>query len=78
MAAGKAIVCSDIAVLHEVLEHDKTAWFCPPDDLDAWCIALTALRDHAELRRRLGVAAQDAFLRSHTWKSRAAAVLEQP
>ena len=78
MAAGKAIVCSDIAVLREVLEHDKTAWLCPPDDIDAWCAALTALRDNAQLRRRLGVAAQEALLRSHTWKSRAAVVLEMP
>jgi glycosyltransferase involved in cell wall biosynthesis len=76
MAAGKAIVCSDLKVLREVLEHDKTAWLCPPDDIEAWCAALTALRDDAELRRRLGDSAKKAFLLSHTWKSRAAAVLQ--
>ena len=76
MAAGKAIVCSDIAVLREVLEHDKTAWLCPPDDIEAWCAALTALRDDSELRRRLGDSAKKTFLLSHTWKSRAAAVLD--
>jgi glycosyltransferase involved in cell wall biosynthesis len=78
MAAGKAIVCSDIAVLHEVLEHDKTALLCPPDDVEAWCASLTALRADAALRNRLGAAAQTEFLRLHTWKSRAAAVLEAP
>ena len=54
MAAGKAIVCSDIAVLHEVLADKKTAWFCPPDDIDAWCAALTQLRDDERLRTHLG------------------------
>ena len=53
MAAGKAIVCSNIAVLHEVLTHKENAWFCPPDDIDAWCAALTKMRDDEGLRLRI-------------------------
>jgi glycosyltransferase involved in cell wall biosynthesis len=75
MAAGKAIVCSDIPVLHEVLSHKETAWFCPPEDIDAWCAALTELRDDANLRLNLGQAARTTFLQHYTWRSRAAAVL---
>lgn len=78
MAAGKAIVCSDIAVLHEVLADRKTAWFCPPDDIDAWCAALTQLRDDEQLRRFLGNSARETFLRLHTWRARAASVLKSP
>ncbi|MGH8223123.1 MAG: glycosyltransferase family 4 protein, partial [Woeseiaceae bacterium] len=78
MAAGKAIICSDIAVLHEVLTHKETAWFCPPDDIEAWCAALTQLRDDERLRRALGNAARETFLRLHTWRARAASVLKSP
>ncbi|MEO8464127.1 MAG: glycosyltransferase family 4 protein [Gammaproteobacteria bacterium] len=78
MAAGKAIVCSDIEVLHEVLEDRKTTLFCPPDDVDAWCAALTQLHEDEELRLRLGHAARATFSRLHTWRSRAALVLEDP
>ncbi|NMB90140.1 MAG: glycosyltransferase family 4 protein [Chloroflexi bacterium] len=73
LAAGRAIVSSDLPVLHEVL-HPGNAVFCPPEDLPAWQAALAALRDDPELRRRLGAqAAADAA--RYTWRDRAARAL---
>ena len=76
MAAGKAIVCSDIPVLREVLEHRRTALLAPPDDLAAWVSALACLAREGDLRQRLGAAALQEFRDKYTWQGRARAVLE--
>ena len=68
MAAGRAIISSDLPVIHEVLNID-TAVFCPPDDLSAWRKALTALQADPTKQRSLGVAAQSA-VKAYTWGSR--------
>ena len=75
MAAGKATVCSDITVLREVLEPDRTALLVSPDNLDAWIMALTRLIGDAALRERLGNAAQREFETKYTWGQRARKVL---
>ncbi len=42
LACGRAILTSDLPVLHEVL-NDGNAVFCPPQDLEGWSAALSAL-----------------------------------
>jgi glycosyltransferase involved in cell wall biosynthesis len=76
MAAGRAIVASNLPVLREVLEDGKTAHLCDPNDLTAWVEALERLRDDTVLRARLGDDAHRAFLVRHTWRSRADRVLD--
>lgn len=76
MAAGRAILCSDLPVLREVLVHGETALLCPPDEPGAWVAALERLRDDVALRARLGRSAEARFRRFHTWTSRAKRVLE--
>ncbi len=76
MAAGRAIVSSDLPVLREVLSDRSNALLVPPDDAGAWEAALGELAADAALRRRLGEAAQEDFLARHTWDARARAVLE--
>lgn len=75
MAAGKAIICSDLPVLREVLRHEETALLCPPDDLPSWQAALVRLRDDMVLRQRLGTTAQQTFREKYTWTARARRVL---
>lgn len=75
MASGKPILCSDLPVLREVLDHERTALLLPPDDADAWAAALQRLASDRELGRRLGAAARDRFMECHTWQMRARAVL---
>jgi glycosyltransferase involved in cell wall biosynthesis len=76
MAAAKAILASDLPVLREVLTHGVTAWLCPPEDLKSWVAGLTELRDNPELRNLLGLQAREKFRAQHTWRARAARILE--
>ena len=45
MAAGKPIICSDHAVLREILTHEQDALLCRPTDVTQWADALRRLRD---------------------------------
>jgi glycosyltransferase involved in cell wall biosynthesis len=74
MAAGKAIVCSDLPVLGEVLEDGATALLAPPGDLAAWTTALDELAD-ADRRNALGEAARLRWQEAFTWDARARKVL---
>ena len=76
MASGKAILCSDLPVLREVLEHEKTALLVPPEDVGAWVSALRRLIDDVDLRVRLGEAARNELEEKYTWEKRARKVLE--
>lgn len=77
MAAGRAIIISDIAVLREVLQHKSTALMVPPENIDAWVGALRKLHKAPDERLRLGTAAHKRFLHAHTWKARASMILER-
>ena len=75
MASGKAIVCSDLPVLREVLTHQVNALLVPPSDTYAWTQAISQLCEDADLRSRIGRAAKDEFLAHYTWEKRAMLVL---
>lgn len=75
MAAGKAILCSDLPVLKETLTHEKTALLCTPDEPQSWIKALRHLCDNTELRKRLGETAKQEFKAKYTWYARAKTVL---
>jgi glycosyltransferase involved in cell wall biosynthesis len=68
MAAGGAILTSDLPVLREVLNED-TAVFCPPEDENAWASALGALLANEERRHALGQRARQLVER-YTWIER--------
>lgn len=73
LAAGRAILSSDLPVFHEAL-NPQNAVFCPPEDLPAWTQALSALLKDPARRAALGTqAAQDA--RAYDWKARAQRIL---
>ena len=75
MAAGKAIVCSDHAVLKEVVTDRETALICSREDVDEWAAALYSLHCDPALRRRLGQNARALCWRSFTWRARVDKVL---
>lgn len=76
MAAGKAIVSSNIGQLSSILIHEKTALMVPPGDSVSLGRALIRLKKDPGLRRRLGERAQLEARRRHTWSQRADAILE--
>lgn len=75
MAAGKAIIASDIAALREVLEDGKTAILCNPEKIAEWEEALVLLRDDPVRRIEFGNSAQLVLREKYTWLERAQKVL---
>lgn len=75
MAAGRALVASDLPSIAEVVQHESTALLVPPGDAGALAAALLRLRDDAPLRERLGTAARAHVLAHYTWGQRAARIL---
>jgi glycosyltransferase involved in cell wall biosynthesis len=69
MAQGTPVLCSDIAVLHEIA--GDAARFVAPHDPDAWAKQLAALLDDDAARGALGAAGQ-AHAARFTWEACAA------
>jgi len=78
MAAGKAIVSSDLPVLREVLSDGRNALLVPPTDLDAWIRAIRRLAKDATFRALLGARARHDLEEFYTWALRATKVLAGP
>lgn len=76
MASRKAIVCSDLPVLREVLEHGENALLCRADDVDDWRRALERLRGDPDLGFALADNAYKGYVAHYTWEQRAAKLLE--
>jgi glycosyltransferase involved in cell wall biosynthesis len=77
MAAGRAIVASDLPAIREILVDGETALLCPPADRDAWADALGRLAENPQLRSDLGHRARAEFLANYTYRQRARLVLRE-
>lgn len=75
MAAGCAIVSSDLPVLAEFMKDGWNSRLVPPSDIDAWESTLRELANDPMAGRNLGENARADFLAKYTWKQRAANVL---
>jgi glycosyltransferase involved in cell wall biosynthesis len=73
MAAGRAIVTSELPVIREVL-NERNAVFCEPDDVTSWRIAVETLFNEDSRRAALGRQARNDVQR-YTWLSRANLIL---
>ena len=73
MAAGRAILTSDLPVIREVLD-EHTAVFCPPEDIRAWQAALNRLLAEPRLRAALATQARRE-VEQYTWLARAQNIL---
>ena len=76
MAMGKAIICSDMAQMSEILEHNKTAYMVEPGNIDELATAMKELADDGELRQRLGDSARDEVIQKYTWDKHADKILK--
>jgi glycosyltransferase involved in cell wall biosynthesis len=74
LAAGRAILSSDLPVLHEVL-NEGNAVLLDPESIDAWETALRRLVDDPSLRARLGQTARRDAAR-YSWLERTRRALE--
>ena len=75
MAAGKAVVASELPSWADVVRHEENALLVPPSDVDAMAAAIRRLRDDPALRERLGVQARADALADYTWAARARHIL---
>ena len=74
LGVGRAILSSDLPVIHEVLDEDS-AVFCEPENLTSWTDGLNALISQPELQARKAAAAKAKASR-YTWKGRAESILK--
>ena len=70
MAAGRAIVASDLPAIREVLTHDENAWLVEPGSAAALAVGLQRLADDRPLAERLARAAFEGA-GAYTWAKRA-------
>ena len=75
MAAGRAIVASDLRSWSDVVRAEQTALLLPPDNVAAWSEAIDRLRLDDDLRARLGEKARARALEHYTWDVRAERIL---
>jgi len=68
LAAGRAILSSDLPVIREVIDED-CARFAPPEDLESWVNALSGLLEDGALRVRLAARAKE-LAAQYSWKER--------
>lgn len=76
MAAGKAVIATGIGQVRELIQHGKTGWLVPPNNPAAFLEAIWKLSRNRALRERLGQEASHNVLAYHTWKKRAAHILD--
>ena len=76
MAAGKAIISSDIPVLREVLVDGRNALLCDPEDIESWEKALVTLSREKDYRIQLGETAKNELLSTYSWSSRASKLID--
>jgi glycosyltransferase involved in cell wall biosynthesis len=74
MAAGRAILSSDLPVLREVLD-EGSAVFCPPEDAGAWGQSLRQLLTDQKRRQELAQRAR-AEVEKYSWLARADRIME--
>jgi glycosyltransferase involved in cell wall biosynthesis len=74
LAAGRAIIASDLPVFREVL-NERNAVFCAPEDVPAWAASVRALLDDPARRERMGAQAKVDSLH-YSWVERAGRALD--
>ena len=75
MAAGLPVIVSDLPGVRDILGSDDIAAVVPPGNVDALVKELRRLAADPDLRRKLGAAARQSFLKRHTLEARARRVL---
>ncbi len=67
MACGTAAICTDVASMPEIVQHEETGFVVPPNDPNSLRMRLESLRDNPDLAFALGHAARQRILAHFTW-----------
>jgi len=76
MASGNPIIASDLAVLREVLENNKNALLCPPQEIKKWIEAISELNLNRKKMEKVGINALTCFSQKYSWLSRASTLVD--
>lgn len=76
MAAGKPILCSNLPIMHEILEHGNNALLLPASDEEKWGYAIDNIKNNPETWAKLGEQAYQSLQDRYTWDKRAQAILD--
>ncbi|MDG5815767.1 glycosyltransferase family 4 protein [Chitinispirillales bacterium ANBcel5] len=76
MAAGKAIIASDVPVLKEVLKDQHNALLVKHDDVQEWANAITRLKCDIGLAKRLGMQAKRDVHEMYSYDIRCEKILD--
>ena len=76
MAAGCALLATDLPSTREIVTEGETGLLVPPSDVDALAAALARLSADPALRARLGESARRLAFARYTWEARAQAILD--
>lgn len=68
MAAGKAIIASNLEQIGSVLEHNKTALLVKPGDINELSNKIINLSFNKDLQISLGIAARKIVTEKYTWE----------
>ena len=75
MAAGKAIIASELGQIADVLEHGRTAWLVPPGDADALASGISELAMSPQLREELATRVREEA-EKYTWLENAHRIID--
>ncbi len=67
MASGLPVVASAIGQIQEIIDDGVNGLLCAPGDSSAFAASFQSLRESPELASRLGSAARQSMVESHTW-----------
>lgn len=76
MAAGKAVVASDVPGLHDYVREGETGILVPPQDAVALRRAIQTLWENPTLAARLGAQARQVYLKEYTFLAMAGRILQ--
>ncbi|MEJ7758794.1 MAG: glycosyltransferase family 4 protein [Gemmatimonadaceae bacterium] len=75
MASGLPVVASAIGQIPDIIQHGVNGLLCPPGDARAFADALEWVRESPGVAERLGSAARQSIVKSHTWRMVAGKIL---
>lgn len=67
-AFGKAVVATDICGVGELIEHNKSGWLVPPDNVEALAEGIVKVLDDDKLRQKLADHLKRRVVDGFTWR----------
>ena len=74
MAAKLPIICSDLPVLREIIEHNRNGILIPTQDEKLWASAIDELISKPNFTSSISANAYQDFIQKYTWEIRVQAL----